>query len=117
MDLEALIDRYEQPAHRGRLPSPPAVTSSSTNPRCGDALTMYAQVANGTLSAVTFEGAGCTLSVAAADLVAELASGQSAERVRAMRVHDLLQHLGPVQTRLDCAALGLTTLQRALAGA
>jgi nitrogen fixation NifU-like protein len=115
--LERLLERYEQPAHRGGLPVPPARSARDTNPRCGDVVTMFAVVEGEQLERVTFDGAGCTVSQVAADLVAELAEGQPVGQVEALQLEDVLAALGPdlVRTRLDCAGLALRTLQRALA--
>jgi nitrogen fixation NifU-like protein len=116
VQIDEILDRYEQPTHRGMLPSPPARTGSATNPRCGDIVTMYAQVDAERLVRVTFDGGGCTISQAAADLTAELAEGQAVAAVRLLGIDDVLERLGKVvQTRIDCAALGLHGLQRALA--
>ena len=110
--IELLLDRYEQPLRRGRLPSP-ARSATATNPRCGDVVTMFAEVRAGVLTRVTFEGAGCTISQAAADLVAELAEGQSLDAVARILPHDVLAP-SVVRTRVDCASLALRTLQQAI---
>jgi nitrogen fixation protein NifU and related proteins len=114
--VELLLDRYEQPGHRGRLPEPPARSATATNPRCGDVVTMFAEVRGDRLAAVTFEGAGCTISQVAADVAAELAEGKSLDDVASLTVEQVLAVLGPdvVRTRLDCAGLGLRTLQQAI---
>jgi nitrogen fixation NifU-like protein len=117
MQIDEILDRYAQPTHRGTLPSPPARTGSATNPRCGDVVTMYVHFDQEQLVRVAFDGSGCTISQAAADLTAELAEGQSIEAIRVLGIDAVLDRLGRqvVQTRLECAALGLHSLQRALA--
>ncbi len=116
MDREQILDRYEAPLRRGALSSPPAVTASGTNPRCGDVVTMYGLVEGGALSRVSFEGSGCTISQAAADITAELAEGRSLDAVRRLQPADVVAQLGGT-ARLDCASLALHTLQQALSGA
>ena len=111
--IELLLDRFEQPLRRGRLPEP-AVSATAPNPRCGDVVTMFADVQGDVVTRVSFEGAGCTISQAAADLVAERAEGQSLEAVARMLPHDVLE-LSGVRTRIDCASLALRTLQQAIA--
>jgi acylphosphatase len=64
---------------------------------------------------VTFEGHGCTISQASADIAAELAEGKTVAAVRRLRPSDVIDQLGGT-ARLDCAKLGLQTLQRALGG-
>ncbi|HEY3063267.1 MAG TPA: iron-sulfur cluster assembly scaffold protein [Chloroflexota bacterium] len=114
--IDEILDRFEQPARRGSLEVPPAMQASGTNPRCGDVLTMYALVQADTVAQVRFEGSGCTISQAAADVTAELAEGLPIAAALRLDLDALLARLGhhAVQTRLDCAALGLHTLQRAL---
>jgi acylphosphatase len=113
VDREEILDRYEAPLRRGTLPSPPALAGHGTNPRCGDSLTMFALVRDGRLEQVRFEGSGCTISQAAADLTAELAEGQPVSAVQRLRAADVVHRLGGT-SRLDCASLGLHTLQHAL---
>jgi nitrogen fixation NifU-like protein len=117
LQIDEILDRYEQPTHRGTLPSPPARTGSATNPRCGDVVTMYAQLDHELVVHVRFEGSGCTISQAAADLTAELAEGRSVGGIRALGIDDVLDRVGRqvVRTRLECVVLGLHSLQRALA--
>ena len=74
---------------------------------------MFAEVRGGVLTRVTFEGGGCTISQAAADLLAELAEGQSLEAVLHMHPEDVLGG-DLLRTRLDCASLALRTLQQAI---
>lgn len=114
--INAVLERYEQPEHRGTLP-PPAVSAAGDNPRCGDTVTMYAQVQAGRLGRVRFEGAGCTISQVGADWAAALAEGGPAAEVLASRGEEVVQALalGPLTAaRLECATLGWRTLQRAL---
>jgi NifU-like protein involved in Fe-S cluster formation len=76
-------------------------------------ITIFASVTCDRLEQVRFEGYGCTLSMAAADVLAELAEG---ERLEALRLDALLDRLGrtTVGARLDCAGLAFSTLQQAL---
>jgi acylphosphatase len=116
VDREEVLDRYEAPLRRGRLAAPPALSASGTNPRCGDLVTMYVSVHDGMVETVRFEGRGCTISQAAADLTAELAEGLASSAALRLSPADVLSRLGGTTTRLDCASLALTTLQRALEG-
>jgi nitrogen fixation NifU-like protein len=116
MDLEELLDRYEQPSHRGKQPVPPAHLASASNPRCGDVIRMFVTVEDERLVRVSFDGSGCTISQAAADVTAEMAEGLGLASALELDVDAVLDRLGrdAVRTRLDCASLGLHTLQHAL---
>jgi len=77
---------------------------------------MYALVDNGALAQVRFEGSGCTISQAAADVTAEVAEGLPIARALTLDLAIVRDRLGhdAVRTRLDCASLSLQTLLRAL---
>ena len=115
MNVENILDRYEAPLRRGAL-APPALHAQGTNPRCGDVVTMYASVEHSKVARASFEGHGCTISQASADIAAELAEGRVVADVAALTVDDVLHQLGAT-ARLDCAGLGLRTLQSALRNA
>jgi nitrogen fixation NifU-like protein len=68
---------------------------------------------------VAFDGSGCTISQAAADIAVELADGGSVEAARTVDDASVLHALGnaPVRTRLDCVQVSTRALQRALAAA
>ncbi len=114
--IELILDRYEQPEHRGRLPAPPAHCASDVNPRCGDTVTMFIHVADGVVRDARFEGGGCTISQAAADVAADLVAGRHVADVLAMSPDAISDALGEevFRTRPDCASLGLRVAQLAL---
>ena len=76
MDQEAriawLVDHSQRPRFKGSLPDADARVPGG-NPGCGDIITMYVKAKPGEdrIEAVRFEGVGCTLSQAAASILAE----------------------------------------------
>src|SRR5438093_11058348 len=70
--IAILVDHYRRPRHRGALPDADARVPGG-NPGCGDIITLYLKAAPGAdrVAAVSFEGVGCTLSQAAASILAE----------------------------------------------
>lgn len=114
--VEMLLDYYEHPRNRGPLAGA-QVHASGGNPGCGDLVTMYAAIDDdGHLTAVTFEGEGCTISQAAASLLTEVAQGKTIEEVEAMSYDELIDLLGRevVSVRPRCATLGLSILKNAV---
>jgi nitrogen fixation NifU-like protein len=114
--LEILMDHYEHPSHRGTV-ADASFTKSGGNPGCSDIVEMSARIGpDGTLEAVAFEGQGCTISMAAADFVAELVEGKTTEEVDAITADELMDALGRelVMTRPTCATIALTVLKQAL---
>ena len=73
MDRQAKIDfileHYEDPRHYG--PTDPAdVVMQGGNPGCGDIITIYLKSdEHDHIRGLSFEGAGCTISQAAASMV------------------------------------------------
>src|SRR5579859_7566773 len=70
--IEFLVDHYEHPRNRGPLPDAD-IHLTGGNPGCSDKVEMYARVnPDGHIEQVTFEGEGCTISMAAASYVTEM---------------------------------------------
>jgi nitrogen fixation NifU-like protein len=114
--IDLLLDHYEQPRNRGRIEDADSIETGG-NPTCGDVLTMYVKYADpDRLERVQFEGEGCTLSIAAASIVSELATGRCLREVKHLDSNELIELLGReiVMTRSFCATLALRTLQASL---
>jgi nitrogen fixation NifU-like protein len=111
-----LVDHYQHPRNRGPLPDADVHTTGG-NPGCADTVTMYAKVGlDGRIEAVSFEGEGCTISMAAASYVTELVRGMTLEEVEALSYETLVDDLGRevVMARPTCATVGLGTLKQGL---
>jgi len=54
------------------------------NPLCGDQLTVYARLDNGTISDVSFEGSGCAISKAAASMMTVAVKGKTQQDVETL---------------------------------
>ena len=112
-----ILDRYKHPRHRGEL-SEPHASFEDVNPLCGDRIRIDLLLRNGQVEAAKFRGDACAISIASADLLAEMIEGAPLSKVRSISQKDLLQALQaeirPV--RLKCVSLPLEVLNRALAG-
>ncbi|MGZ3581746.1 MAG: iron-sulfur cluster assembly scaffold protein [Ktedonobacterales bacterium] len=112
--IEFLVDHYQNPRNRGPIEHAD-VHLSGGNPGCSDKVEMYAKVSpDGHLEEVSFEGEGCTISMAAASYVTELTRGMSLEEVEALSSETLMDDLGRevVMTRPTCATVALGTLKK-----
>lgn len=116
--IEFLLDHYQNPRNNGAF-EPVDVTMPGGNPGCGDVVTIYLKVngAGDTIERVTFEGAGCTISQAAASILTEMVDGKPLGDVDEMDFNDMIDTLGRevVNTRPRCATLALGTLKAAIA--
>jgi nitrogen fixation NifU-like protein len=78
---EIILDHYRRPRNRRPLDDVPA--REHENPACGDTIKLVVEVnGNGTVKAVTFDGAGCAISMASASMMTELAAGKPVAEVR-----------------------------------
>ena len=80
---EVILDHYRRPRNFGKSPLGNR-QANGHNPLCGDKLTVYLLVEDGTVEEVTFEGAGCAISVASASLMTEMLKGLSVADARAL---------------------------------
>jgi len=110
---EVIIEHYKNPTYRGRL-DPNDISFADDNPLCGDHIQIDLRIdKDGKISDARFDGHGCAISQASADLLIESIIGRPLDEVKAMtrqHVLDLLGiDLGPV--RLKCALLSLKVLK------
>jgi nitrogen fixation NifU-like protein len=110
---ELIIDRYQNPHYRGEL-NPHDITFEDSNPLCGDELRIDLRVdEEDNILEAAFNGRGCAISLASADLLLESIQGKSLSEVKDLSKEDILDllgiELGPV--RLKCALLSLKVLK------
>ncbi len=104
------------PRHRGRLEDF-THTGQKGNPSCGDEVVYYIRVEDGRIEEVSFEGRGCSVSQASADILAEWAMGKRVEEVLSLEEETFLNDIvgGVIPTRIRCALVSLQAMKRALA--
>lgn len=115
---ELIVERYKYPAHKG-FHQHSDRHFEDENPLCGDVLEIDLDVDNnGKIKDARFEGQGCAISQAAADLLLESVIGKNIEEIRALSKQDVLDLLGIELSpaRLKCALLSLKVLKGAAYG-
>lgn len=115
---EQIIERYKSPQYRGHL-DPHDIQFEDDNPLCGDHIEITIRVdENDKVAEAAFDGHGCAISQASADLLIESIHSKPLEEVKAMNKEDVLDllgiDLGPV--RLKCALLSLKVLKAGVYG-
>ena len=115
---ELIIDRYKNPHFRGHL-NPNNITFEDDNPLCGDHIRIDLRLdEQGRVSEAAFDGHGCAISQASADLLVESVVGKTLEEIKKLNKQDVLDMLGitlgPV--RLKCALLSLKVLKAGVYG-
>jgi nitrogen fixation protein NifU and related proteins len=133
---EVILDHGRKPRHGARLAAFDA-TAKGDNPMCGDRVQVWVQHgADGRIAQTGFEARGCAISIASADLMAEVVAGRTdgdvrvlAEKFRDMartgatsegdEAMERLQPLAGVHeypSRVKCATLAWHALLAALDG-
>ena len=115
---QLIIDRYKNPLYRGSLDIHD-IAFEDDNPLCGDHIRVELRLDGGNVvKEAAFEGHGCAISQASADLLMESVIGKTLDEVKAISKDDLLTllglDLGPV--RLKCALLSLKVLKAGVYG-
>ncbi len=136
---EVILDHNRRPRNFGQL-AEPCRHADGHNPLCGDRLTVYLNVDDGTVQDIRFEGNGCAISTASASMMTELVKGKTEAQAEALFAtfrgmctgedvsevaatdeedRDVLEVLSGVREfpmRVKCATLAWHTLSAALHG-
>jgi len=115
---EIIIEHYKNPFYRGHL-DPHDISFEDSNPLCGDHIEITMQVGEGgNVADARFDGHGCAISQASADLLIESIIGKPLDEVKQLNKQNILDmlgiDLGPV--RLKCALLSLKVLKAGVYG-
>ncbi len=129
---EVILDHNRRPRNFGELPDANRVVEG-VNPLCGDKITLYVKLDDGTVADVAFKGTGCAISVASSSLMTERVKGLPVseaidlfEKVHAMLTGDesvspedldklaALAGVREYPTRVKCASLAWHALKTAI---
>ncbi|EFB90916.1 Fe-S cluster assembly sulfur transfer protein SufU [Pyramidobacter piscolens] len=130
---EVLTEHNVRPAHKRALAGE-CFSLEGVNPSCGDDITLSLRVEDGVIVDGAFEGDGCAISQASADIMLDLVIGRTKEE--ALRLSDVfrrmiqgaaseaeieeleeagaLRDVSHMPARVKCAVLGWHTLDEIL---
>lgn len=100
---EVILDHYRSPRNRGRIENAD-LDLHRDNPLCGDEVHLFAEVSDGQVSRVSFEGQGCSISMASTSIMTEKLKGLPLEDAEGLAASfkALMQGKSPA----DAAELG-----------
>jgi nitrogen fixation protein NifU and related proteins len=134
---QVILEHYKKPRHKGKT-NPVHRYQKGHNPSCGDTIELTLQLNeadNGSgsrIEDVKFEGEGCAISMASADLMADALAGKTvqealemvqrfqammkgeAEFPRELRKLNVMQGVAQFPVRIKCANLAWHALKAAL---
>ena len=73
---EIILDHYKHPHGRG-LREPFEAEAHHVNPTCGDEVTIRVRLAGDAIEEISFEGMGCSISLASASVLHDVMSGHT----------------------------------------
>jgi nitrogen fixation NifU-like protein len=79
--LEMVTDHAKSPRNRGKA-DPCDCIGTGNNPLCGDKIVVTVSLDGETITDVKFDGEGCAISTASADLMSEVLAGKTIEDAR-----------------------------------
>lgn len=74
---EVILDHYKRPEHKG-LSANPNVQVHHVNPSCGDEITLNLSLRDNLID-ISWDGVGCSISMASASVMSSLLSGKTLE--------------------------------------
>jgi nitrogen fixation protein NifU and related proteins len=130
---QVILERYKKPRYKGKT-DPVHRYQKGHNPSCGDTieLTLCLNAAGDRIEDIRFEGEGCAIAMASADLMAEALKGRSvtealemvqrfqnmmkgeAEFPAEVKKLNVMQGVAQFPVRIKCANLTWHTLKAAL---
>ena len=98
-----ILEHAKRPHHRGDLPG---ATHAATvdNPLCGDIVTLRLTIQGDRIIAVAHEGHGCTLSIAAASMLADRLVGLDVDAARSLVTEFEAMVAGTARSRRSSAS-------------
>lgn len=109
---EIILEHYKHPINRGEIPNA-TISHEEDNPLCGDRIRIDLLIKDDVVQDVKFNGQGCAISQASADMLSEEIKGKTLAEVQNIDKQTVLDMIGIPLTpaRLKCALLSLKVLK------
>ncbi|MBI4151367.1 iron-sulfur cluster assembly scaffold protein [Candidatus Woesearchaeota archaeon] len=115
---ERILELYKSPLNKHSL-AQYTIAHEKANPLCGDRIKIYADIHEGIIHDISFEGYGCAISQAAASLLTEELKKQKTHEASSFPDEKMIALLGiPIShLRQKCALLAVQTFREGIQNA
>jgi nitrogen fixation NifU-like protein len=114
MYSEMVMEHFANPRNAGVIEDADGVGEVG-NPVCGDMMTFYIKVQDGSLVDVKFQTFGCVAAIAVSDIVSEMAKGKKLEEAQQITRQVVAEALGGLPpNKMHCSNLGAEALSLAI---
>jgi nitrogen fixation NifU-like protein len=95
---EVILDHYRKPHHKG-LQDGFGIQVKHNNPSCGDEVTLNLTITDGVIKAISWDGVGCSISMASVSMMSDLLFNQKYEKANQILTEfvELMQSKGKSQ--------------------
>jgi nitrogen fixation NifU-like protein len=95
---EVILDHYRKPHHTG-LQDGFGIQVKHNNPSCGDEVTLNLTITDGVIKAISWDGVGCSISMASVSMMSDLLINQNYEKANQILTEfvELMQSKGKSQ--------------------
>jgi nitrogen fixation NifU-like protein len=95
---EVILDHYRKPHHKG-LQDGFGIQVKHNNPSCGDEVTLNLTITDGVIKAISWDGVGCSISMASVSMMSDLLINQNFEKANQILAEfvELMQSKGKSQ--------------------
>jgi nitrogen fixation NifU-like protein len=92
------LDHYRKPHHKG-LQDGFGIQVKHNNPSCGDEVTLNLTITDGVIKAISWDGVGCSISMASVSMMSDLLINQNYEKANKILTEfvELMQSKGKSQ--------------------
>ncbi len=114
MYSETVMEHFANPRNAGVIEDADGVGEVG-NPVCGDMMTFYIKVKDGSLEDVKFQTFGCVAAIAVSDIVSDMAKGKKLEEALQITRQVVAEALGGLPpNKMHCSNLGAEALSLAI---
>jgi len=112
---EVLLEHYRHPAYKENMLKPD-IHKEDSNPLCGDMIEIFIRTDKDKIKDIKFQGKGCVISMASADILSEHLKGKTLDEAQKMTREEMLDLLGIKITaaRTKCAMLALMAIKKGI---